>query len=68
MNGVCTYWQFLHRCQTTAGYSGVPNWSYNLNVLGPSPFAEARLTDPEYLARPQAEPLVPVDFRDYVWL
>jgi hypothetical protein len=67
-HGVCTYWQSLHRCPTTAGYTGVNNFTYDVNVLEPSPFSGLRLADPDYLARPQAEALVPADFRDYVWL
>ncbi len=68
LNAVCNYWQSLHGCPTTAGYSGVPNVWYNEYVLGPSPFAYKRLANPGYLARPQADPFVPVNFRDYVWL
>ena len=66
INGVCTYWQSLHRCPTTAGYSGVPNAAYDMNVLEQSPFAVARLADPGYLASARAGASRPTDFREHV--
>ncbi len=67
VNGVCTYWQSLHRRPTTAGYGGVTNIAYDALVTAPSPFALECLADRDYLATPQSERLAPTDFRGDVW-
>ena len=67
INAACTYWQSLHHCRTTAGYSGVPNAIYDNTVYKPSPFAYACLANPGNLAKALAGPPA-VDIRDYIWL
>jgi hypothetical protein len=71
LNASCTYWQALHRLNTSAGYSGHANVIEDARVGHNSPFQAGRLAQPDYLEDPGRVNLdvnAHVDFRDYLWL
>lgn len=69
--GVSTYWQSLHHGTTSAGSTANSNSRQDHLLIYNSPFNAARLTDPDFLARPEAESfdlVRDVRFSDQVWL
>ncbi len=65
------YWQTFHGARTSGGYSAHANAEFDEMVVAFSPFASARLADPDYLKDPSAETFSfaeGVRFEDYLWL
>jgi hypothetical protein len=63
-----TYWQSIHRLRTSAGYSGLVNVPFQLDVVRGHPFAADA---PDAFAQPEAMTLGvvgPAAFRDLAWL
>jgi len=71
LSGECTYWQSIHRLNTSAGYSSQAN-ALQARQIGPScPLHMALLAKPDYLKDPakvDINILTDVDFKDYLWL
>lgn len=63
-----TYWQSIHRCSTSEGYSGISNVRFVERISLLTPLATHR---PDFLNDPQNEqygPLTSTSFDDYLWL
>jgi hypothetical protein len=71
LNALAGYWQSRHLGRTTAGYSGVPNVTWDNLMYYASPFATEYLGIPGYLRDPadaSIDLIHHVAFKDYVWL
>jgi hypothetical protein len=71
LTSACGYWQSIHGCRTSAGYSGHDNEAFDDATTLTSPFLATRMGEPEYLATPDRMDLDivrDVRFDDYTWL
>jgi hypothetical protein len=71
LSGECTYWQSLHRLNTSAGYSGHANTLQAYQIGSACPFLATRMAQPDYLDDPTKVDIgavTDVDFKDYVWI
>ena len=67
----CGYWQSIHGCPTSAGYSGHDNEAFDANLVSTSPFSFFAMHEAAYLAsaeRMNIDICRDVRFDDYVWL
>lgn len=71
LNSLCTYWQSIHRLNTSSGYSGHDNSLQEILIGQTSPFHSEGMAEADYLVDPtrfRVDLVQDVDFRDYVWL
>jgi hypothetical protein len=71
LNAMCGYWQALHHCQTTGGYSSHMNAVFDNLLTYNSPFSAWNLAKPDYLQDPEAlsvDLVSHVRFQDYAWV
>jgi len=71
LSAFCAYWQSLRGGRTTAGYSGLPNLTFDHLMVHDSPFGARELADPAYLTDPRRQTfgvVADVPFLDYAWL